>query len=623
LASSDSLKHLYQKAADYIKQADSLLITAGAGIGVDSGLPDFRGTTGFWQAYPALGRKGMTFEKIAHPDNFRDDPKTAWGFYGHRLNLYRETDHHLGFKLLKAIGESMPKGYFVYTSNVDGQFQKAGFPEEKINECHGSIHHLQCSELKSEMQCNHIWSADDLKIKTDDINCQSTSELPVCPHCGSIARPNILMFYDFAWLPSRNVEQKKRYDAFLEQASNLVIIEVGAGTAIPTVRHQGDFQYGSLIRINPREPELNKKEGISIQVGALEALTGIYEYLPEIGRSSAFDPLDDDVLKKRINIDLECCGYRNETFPFRVKLYAGALADLIKDAQQAYRLYELFNIRRPGDLWKYFIVELVDVPDDIMERVNRGSCNRQGNKIWPDNTIPLNRFDSFFGWFWDDTEPDSECWLTEREGYHFIQLAKKCFSVVNIAKSLIQKQADPLIQHEIKLINKKDHRNDYLTKTPYKLTWPGYQSWVQPKYNDGYYKKLIEVIKNKNVQSIAYRFPIDYHTVRLLAIEQRVRTNDIGGREHEAFTLNILDDPHDELLEWGGTIFWYSEGIGYGDLFIEQESTCGSDVRELVDLKRIHSEYILLLDDVGELQGYTKISGTDWVLYKKIPETSV
>ena len=50
-----------EQAAEFIRHADTLLITAGAGMGVDSGLPDFRGTTGFWKAYPALGQKGMTF----------------------------------------------------------------------------------------------------------------------------------------------------------------------------------------------------------------------------------------------------------------------------------------------------------------------------------------------------------------------------------------------------------------------------------------------------------------------------------------------------------------------------------------------------------------------------------
>ena len=41
-------------AAELIEQADAIVIAAGAGMGVDSGLPDFRGNEGFWKAYPAL-----------------------------------------------------------------------------------------------------------------------------------------------------------------------------------------------------------------------------------------------------------------------------------------------------------------------------------------------------------------------------------------------------------------------------------------------------------------------------------------------------------------------------------------------------------------------------------------
>ncbi len=46
----------------------------------------------------------------------------AWAFYGDRLNLYREVEPHIGFKLLLDVAKSK-KDYFVITSNVDGQFQ--------------------------------------------------------------------------------------------------------------------------------------------------------------------------------------------------------------------------------------------------------------------------------------------------------------------------------------------------------------------------------------------------------------------------------------------------------------------------------------------------------------------
>ena len=103
-----------KNAAAAIQAADSLLITGGAGMGVDSGLPDFRGDEGFWKAYPALHQAGISFRDIAAPDNFRDKPREAWGFYGHRLNLYRRSQPHEGFRLLREMGERLLNKYFVF-----------------------------------------------------------------------------------------------------------------------------------------------------------------------------------------------------------------------------------------------------------------------------------------------------------------------------------------------------------------------------------------------------------------------------------------------------------------------------------------------------------------------------
>ncbi len=151
-----TLNEAYASAARLIDQADGLIIGAGAGMGIDSGLPDFRGPGGFWKVYPALGQARLRFEEIASPAAFKSRSSLAWGFYGHRLGLYRETQPHDGFRILKELADSMPHGGFVYTSNVDAQFQKAGFPESQVVECHGSIHHLQCLDRCSDA----IWPAD-------------------------------------------------------------------------------------------------------------------------------------------------------------------------------------------------------------------------------------------------------------------------------------------------------------------------------------------------------------------------------------------------------------------------------------------------------------------------------
>lgn len=155
------------RAADLIANADGLLICAGAGMGVDSGLPDFRGDKGLWEAYPALGRAGIEFQNIAKPNAFWAEPVLAWGFYGHRLKLYRETAPHDGFRILKDIAQKLPHGSFVFTSNVDGQFQKAGFLETRVCESHGSIHFMQCMD-----GCKgNVWPASFFKPEVDEVHC--------------------------------------------------------------------------------------------------------------------------------------------------------------------------------------------------------------------------------------------------------------------------------------------------------------------------------------------------------------------------------------------------------------------------------------------------------------------
>ncbi|MCW3099680.1 MAG: NAD-dependent deacetylase [Chthonomonadaceae bacterium] len=109
------LEPRWEEAARAIERADALLFTAGAGIGVDSGLPDFRGNTGFWRAYPPFQERGLAFTDLAQPYWFRRDPELAWGFYGHRLNLYRKTAPHVGFEILRRWAAAKPGGAFVFT----------------------------------------------------------------------------------------------------------------------------------------------------------------------------------------------------------------------------------------------------------------------------------------------------------------------------------------------------------------------------------------------------------------------------------------------------------------------------------------------------------------------------
>jgi NAD-dependent SIR2 family protein deacetylase len=267
------LEALAARAAEAIRGADALVVTAGAGMGVDSGLPDFRGDAGFWKAYPMYERLGLSFVDAANPEHFERDPAFGWGFYGHRLALYRRTVPHEGFAILRRWIAARPRGGFVVTSNVDGQFQKAGFDPGRVHEIHGSIHHLQC--LGS---CGGgIWDAEE-GADVDEATMRAR-RIPRCRSCGGVARPNVLMFGDLGWIPDRSAAQRARFARFLDEVGegSVAVVELGAGTAIASIRMLSESlgaRGAAVVRINPREAQIREPH-LGIPAGALEGLRAI------------------------------------------------------------------------------------------------------------------------------------------------------------------------------------------------------------------------------------------------------------------------------------------------------------------------------------------------------------
>ena len=261
-------------AKQAIEAADAILITAGAGMGVDSGLPDFRGNEGLWTAYPPIKKLGYDFKQMESSSLFRNNSKLAWGFYGHRMNLYRDTEPSIGFNLLKDLVKTKDDNYFIFTSNVDGHFQKAGFPENKIYEIHGSINYLQCiNNCTSQIFKNNI---ENIKV---DMGTLEIDDVPECSACRSVLMPNILMFGDATLNESKISKQNDEFNQWLKfvKGSKIVILEIGAGRTIPTIRNFSDKyskknENSILIRINPLENEVWNDGDIGIKGKGLEVI---------------------------------------------------------------------------------------------------------------------------------------------------------------------------------------------------------------------------------------------------------------------------------------------------------------------------------------------------------------
>jgi NAD-dependent SIR2 family protein deacetylase len=266
LATTYNLERELDRAAEMLASADSLLVLAGAGMGVDSGLPDYRGDAGLWANHAAFRHARISYDQASSGKTVFHDPTLAWGIYGHKLRMYRQATPHTGFRVLLDWAYAFPR-FFVVTSNIDGQFQKAGFPEKFIHECHGSIHHLQCSQGCTQT----IWSARNVEPDIDEQTLRWRGEMPRCVYCGQLARPNILMFHDAHWVTMKDQQQAENFKRWRAEVERPVCIEIGAGTDVMRIRNLSEAFSHRLIRINPGNCEVRSRE-VGLRLGAAEAL---------------------------------------------------------------------------------------------------------------------------------------------------------------------------------------------------------------------------------------------------------------------------------------------------------------------------------------------------------------
>jgi NAD-dependent SIR2 family protein deacetylase len=257
-------------AAEVLADADAVIVTAGAGIGDHPGLPDLRGDAGFWRAYPPYAHLGLSFVQLANPGAFRRDTALAWGFYGHRRALSRRTQPHAGVAVLRELAR------FVFTSNVDGRFQAAGFEPGALVECHGTSWWEPCLD-----GCGAApFPASAVDVEVEDTTMRARDPLPSCPSCGGLARPNVLLFGDRAWDDRRLAEQEGRLRTYLRgvAGSGLVVLEVGAGTTVPTVRWFGESLVSrvgaTLVRINPHDDQVPRGQ-VAVRGGAAASLLAL------------------------------------------------------------------------------------------------------------------------------------------------------------------------------------------------------------------------------------------------------------------------------------------------------------------------------------------------------------
>ena len=317
-------------------------------------------------------------------------------------------------------------------------------------------------------------------------------------------------------------------------------------------------------------------------------------------------------------LDLTCPPFRGDPMPFRVEVQHHALEHLMADALEAHRVYELMMIRRPGDVWKYLWVKALEVPAFVSSRMasKRQDEYPHGRCPWQENCIPLNLFDSFFYWCWDDdTSPESVCWLREREGGSFLEFGRQLFQRIQQAQKGILKTDDLLIRAELTEIEALQHCHDMDAQPPFELTTPDYLSPTIPKRTTDYYKKVRELLATSEVLSVSVRGDEDFQTLRLICLEQRRRTLDTGRPIGHDMQLHVISNHFPSFARWSAKVVCWQEGLGYADLMLDSSGHC--DYAELLGWKR-RQLFALTHRSGADIEGYHRTSGEGWVLYHDI-----
>ncbi len=320
-------------------------------------------------------------------------------------------------------------------------------------------------------------------------------------------------------------------------------------------------------------------------------------------------------------VDFGEVGFRNSEHRFRVRLDSRPLMQLIEAAENAHRVYELLLIDRPGDIWAYTSVVLDELPPGVASRVARAreQCAPRSEgqtHAWPEGAMPFQDFDQLFHWAWDDTEPEDEAWLNHRDSDVMHSFARQALAMVRAARSRLAWN-DHLLRHVVSSVRAGEHAYCFLDREIARQISREHEP-NEPMHTVAFYKQLNQLLRDTELVSVAYRANGDYRVLRMLATEQRRRAQRTGHRVDNALHLGALVNRTIDNEAWDSEIWFFSEGLSEGDLFIEGGGLGSTSIKELVETHhRMPGRFILSVRDEGEIAGFDKESGDGWALYRR------
>jgi NAD-dependent deacetylase len=170
------------RAAGIIRDSRHCIALTGAGISVESGIPDFRSACGLWQKYDPM--------EYAHIDNFRRYPEKIWKMVFELIDLTASAKPNPAHEALARLEErNILKS--IVTQNIDNLHQAAG--SRNVIEFHGNAHLLDC------LGCGAGYRADEFTMNGTP---------PRCRECGKVLKPGVVFFGEM--IPQQALQESER-----------------------------------------------------------------------------------------------------------------------------------------------------------------------------------------------------------------------------------------------------------------------------------------------------------------------------------------------------------------------------------------------------------------------------
>ena len=243
-----------ERLAELIREHQPCVVLTGAGVSTESGIPDFRSPTGIWATYDPM--------EYASIDAFRRDPVKVWDFYGRRLGVLREAEPNAAHRALAAL-ERAGLVAAVITQNIDRLHERAGSRE--VVEVHGSVRTSTCPACAERLSFGEV------------ARLLEEAPAPQCPRCGTIVKPDIVMFGEL--LAPATIERAFALAAaaglMLVVGSSLEVYPV-AGLPLETLEHGG-----RLAIVNRGATALDAWAALKVDAPAGEVLAEVAELLAD------------------------------------------------------------------------------------------------------------------------------------------------------------------------------------------------------------------------------------------------------------------------------------------------------------------------------------------------------